>query len=481
MPLVKPYRDTKRLVKVDYDTSDIIELVQNVLEDDRDDTEGLAKTIPVNRRGLRWLFNHVDNRITYNEDPQFNQWVQTPSYLYHKTREGDCKSYTVFISSVLYNMGVPHYIRYTAYGTKDFRHVYPVAILNGREIPMDVVWKVQEGGRFGKEKSFTKKKDFYVDGLYKLGTTKAAQQSAQSTISQLEAVLADIPDSIITDGVGDITKMTSGQLDRVIMKEQLEIFASQSTGKERQLYLRGLAAIRRGKVAGIGNLYQTRFGASLEQFLRNTAYDNALAFQPFTLAIPSKAVVNGFNPFKAIGKVFKKLFAKLVNWIYKGPARKMAPYFLFTFINKSTSSKEINRRKAEQQKTYDWIKKAGRFDDKKLRGLIFNQIKSDTGMTPQEILNKGAEKTIAALPAGLAAKFAPKVLKALGLVVEVIKKITGLFKKKKEEVAEAGEVTAANAPDLELLEELNEKPVEKQDSSGVLLAAGMAALGVYFA
>lgn len=476
MRFVKPAKNIKKRRRKDYDTENIIELVNEVAKTDRDDTVDLAKRFDKSKRGLKELFNFVDKHFTYVEDPPANQWIQTPSYFFYTTREGDCKSYTVFISSVLYNMGVSHYIRYAAYGASDYRHVYPVAILDGREIPMDVVWKVQEGGRFGQEKLFTKKKDFKMEGLYKLGTTTSAAD-IQATINQLESVLADIPDTIIDEGVGDITKMTSGQFDRVIIHERLEIFANQSDGTNRQLYLQGLSAVKRGKVAGIGNLAQTEFGTSLDKMLNKAANDNAPAFPPFTLAIPNISNVSGFNPFKAIKNAFGKLFSKLVNWIYKGPARKMAPYFLFTFINKVTGSKEINRRKAEQEKSFDWIKRVGKFDDKKLKALIFNEIKKETGMTPEELLNKGADKSIAAVPVALIATFAPKIMKALGFVVEVIKKIAGLFKKKSEE---AGTISEGNAPDLKLLEELNEKPVDKQGGGGeILLAAGMAALGIF--
>ncbi len=478
MALVKAPVNKKRLKEKRYRTDNIMDLVNEVAVTDRDDTERLAKQFAPTRRGLKQLFDFVDDNFVYEEDPPANQWVQTPSYLYHTTQKGDCKSFTVFISSVLYNMGIPHLIRYTAYGSKDYRHVYPVALLHGKEIPLDVVWHKQENGAFGKEKSFTKKQDFKMEGLYKLGNT---EQSALISLNELEQVLADIPDSIIDEGIGDITQMSSGELDRVIMKERLEIFADQETRADlRREYQRGIVAIDRGTVAGIGNMINSPFGANLEQFLRNTAHDNAPSFTPFTLAIPNPntAQVQGmFGWVKKIGGAFKKLFSKLMNWVFKGPARKMAPYFLFTFIKKVTSSGEINKRKAAQEKSYNWIKKVGKFDDRKLKGMIFNEIKKESGMTPEQLLNKGAEKQIAALPVAVMA-FAPKIMKALGLVVEVVKKIAGLFKKNK---SDAGTISEENAPDLTLLEELHEKPVDTDSGggSGLAIAAGLAALAVF--
>ena len=162
---IKPAVLTKQLRRKDYRTRHIIDLVNEVLETDKDDTEAFAQEFTRNEFGLRDLFNFVDLTFRYVEDPKFNQWVQTPSYMYWVEKEGDCKSFTVFISSVLSNMGIPHIIRYVAYGTKDVKHVYPVALLNGRQIPMDVVYKKQQGGRFGTEKPYTKKIDFKVEGF----------------------------------------------------------------------------------------------------------------------------------------------------------------------------------------------------------------------------------------------------------------------------------------------------------------------------
>jgi len=153
---IKPARPIKSLRKKDYRTPDIIDLVQEVIRTDVADTEEFASFFQPTRKSLKELFDFVDQTFTYSEDPKFNQWVQAPSFLFASKR-GDCKSYTVFISSVLQNMGVDHLIRYTARYTSNFRHVYPVALLKGKEIPMDVVWKQQEGGRFGTEKHFTKK------------------------------------------------------------------------------------------------------------------------------------------------------------------------------------------------------------------------------------------------------------------------------------------------------------------------------------
>jgi hypothetical protein len=486
---VKPANLKRTLIKKSYHTADIMDLVNWVAATDKEDTDELSSQFAPTRAGLKQLFEFVDKTFTYEEDPPNAQWVQTPSYFYHESRKGDCKSFTVFISSVVYSMGLDHIIRYSSYGTKDFRHVYPVIVLpDGSQVPMDVVWKKQEGGPFGQEKPYTKKKDFYMKGgLYKLGDNNPCDDAdmvgqVQGSLAELKAVLADIPDTIVTDGPGDITAMTSGELDRYLMKQRLEIFAHQEKStKVKAEYEKGIVALQKGTIAGIGNLESTPFGVHIANFLRKTDADNKPAFAPFQLAVPkpqNNAVTGIGDWLKDVGEVFKGLFTKLVNWVFKGPARAMAPYFLFTFIKDLTKSKEVNRRKAEQEKTYQWILKTGRFEDDKLKALIFNEIKAQSGYTPEEILNDASKAKIAS-PALIA--LLPKIISAMGFVVEVIKKIAGLFKKPEKE---AGTVSKENAPDLKVLEELNQPtattPTTTAGSgSGLAIAAGLAALTLF--
>ncbi|MEM9259799.1 MAG: transglutaminase domain-containing protein, partial [Bacteroidota bacterium] len=254
---MKPARKRKDLRKKSFRTNDIIQLVQEVIKTDVDDTEVLAQQFSPTKEGLRALFELVDRSFRYEEDPPGSQWVQTPSYLWN-TRVGDCKSYTVFISSVLQNIGLPHLIRYAAYGTRQYRHVYPVALLDGEKIPLDVVWKKQEGGPFGQEKPYTKKKDFRVEGLYKLGNSRGFTEEAiigqlKSDLEQIQAVSDSIPNTIEA-GMGDVTQMSAGELDRLIMADRYRTLAgiTDHGGKKGQ-YLDAARAMEQGDIAGIGS------------------------------------------------------------------------------------------------------------------------------------------------------------------------------------------------------------------------------------
>ncbi|MEM9930389.1 MAG: hypothetical protein AAF840_11260 [Bacteroidota bacterium] len=459
MTAVKPALEQKDLRKKSFRTKDIIELVQEVIKTDVDDTEVLAQQFTPDLAGLRSLFYFVDRSFSYKEDPAGSQWVQTPSYLW-KTRVGDCKSYTVFISSVLQNMGVKHLIRYTAYGGSQYRHVYPVALLAGKEIPLDVVWQKQEGGRFGREKSYTKKKDFRMEkGLYKLGNSNTAFDERaiigqmQSNLAEIEAAAASIP-NVINEGAGDVTQMTKGEVERLIWADRYRVLAgvTEHGGKAGQ-YADAALALEQGTIAGIGSLSNDPFGRQVESILAKTAQMTRPAFAPFSISIPNPVPPHLSGLFKKIGKFIKKVantvknaFKKLVNFVFKGAGKAMGPFFLFQFLRKDkVRSPRIKNRIKAQEKSYNFIRRIGKFDDKQLKGLMLNGIIEKTRKTPAQLAKEGGAPQVAGLSAVV-----PVIVKAIKVVFGVISKIAGIFKRNKNE---AGRVDESTMSDPMLFEE----------------------------
>ncbi len=504
-PLVKPHRKARKLYKKNYRTKDIVEVVLEVERTDRDDTVELAKKFAPTYEGLRSLFYWCADHFQYDEDPPGRQWIQTPSYLYH-TGVGDCKSFTVFISSVLHNMGLSRILAFSHYSRlpSDWKHVYPIAILpGGQRVPLDLAYYKQEGGIVGTEKKFRKKIEYIVNtkqGLYKLGTTVPGQQRQipqVTSLADIEAAVSDIPDDIITAGPGDVTVMTSGQLDRHLMQERLIIEANQAPNENtRKKLITAVAVLEQGSLAGIGKTLPVAYIQKLATFLKKTANDKRRAFRPFTVSVQPVGISGGFlkkigkglkKVGKGIGKAAKKVgqaignaWKKLVNWIFKGPAKMMGAYFVFLWIKKGVRNKEARRRIAAQKKSYNWIRKTAKLDDGKFRQLMENGVKQQTGMTPAQLVNQAAGKRIGAVMATAVALG----LKAIGIIIQVIKKISGLFKKNK---SEAGTINEGNVSDLELLE--GEAPgadtvidadgeVRPDNSSGGLLVAAALGLGI---
>lgn len=312
-----------------------------------------------------------------------------------------------------------------------------------------------------------------MEGLYKLGNTQIDLDNyigkVETTLQDIQTAMADIPDSIISSGPGDITTFTKGELDRYLWQERYEAFARHEKDhfKARQ-YREAAHAMATGSIAGIGSLQNDPFGRQVQEILLKTATRREMAFKPFTLHIPNPIGqdIKGF--FQKIGDFFKRIgngiadaFKKFVNWIFKGVAKGMGPYFIFLFANKNkVKSPEIRRRINAQQKTFDWIAKAGRLDTNQLKGALLNGIKDKTGKTPQEIFTIGAPQ-IGLAPALVG--IVSWVVKAIGWVIKAVQKVVGLFNKNQRD---AGVISEANMSDLRLLdEEINLQSAVTQNTS----------------
>ena len=81
-----------------------------------------------------WTF--LKHRIRYQADGP-EQIVKAPSALV-RTKIGDCKSYAIFTSAVLTNLGIPHKLVYTSYSSNPTpEHVY---IQTNSGYIIDAVW-----------------------------------------------------------------------------------------------------------------------------------------------------------------------------------------------------------------------------------------------------------------------------------------------------------------------------------------------------
>lgn len=105
-----------------------------------------------------FIFEWVDDNIDYKVDPNGEQWIKTPARLI-SDGVGDCKSFSILICSFLTHYGIDNMFRFVAYKGSDYTHVYPVAVIDGEEIPLDVVAYKQRGIEIGNELKYKKKYD----------------------------------------------------------------------------------------------------------------------------------------------------------------------------------------------------------------------------------------------------------------------------------------------------------------------------------
>ncbi len=148
--------------------SDTVELIPKVVQQTLDQTKLITqklkgKTIYETCKNI-WHF--VYGHIQYKKDETGYEQIRSPRRTWHDRRSGvDCDCYSVFISSILTNLNIPHALRITKYKSDNFQHIYPIVPLNGKHITLDCVTNL-----FDYEVPFSEKKDYpmelqFLDGL----------------------------------------------------------------------------------------------------------------------------------------------------------------------------------------------------------------------------------------------------------------------------------------------------------------------------
>jgi hypothetical protein len=110
----------------------------------------------------RNIWQFVYDHIAYRKDKDGYEQIRSPARSWHDRKEGvDCDCYTTFISSTLTNLGIKHKLRITKYSRDYFQHIYPIALLQGKEVILDCVTE-----KFDYEVPYSEKKDYNMDLQY---------------------------------------------------------------------------------------------------------------------------------------------------------------------------------------------------------------------------------------------------------------------------------------------------------------------------
>jgi hypothetical protein len=110
------------------------------------------------------IWHFVYQHIAYRKDRDGYEEIRSPARAWHDRKQGvDCDCYSVFISSILTNLHIPHILRITKYHRDYFQHIYPVvlSIPKNSEIIMDCVTD-----QFNYEVPYSEKKDYPMDLQY---------------------------------------------------------------------------------------------------------------------------------------------------------------------------------------------------------------------------------------------------------------------------------------------------------------------------
>lgn len=155
-------------VKRDASLDNTMQYIPKVVRKTLGQTEKIAKHLKGKTvyETCKKLWHFVYEHIQYRKDKQGYEQIRSPARTWHDRRTGvDCDCYSVFISSVLSNLGIPHILRITKYRQNYFQHIYPIVPNGSSYITMDCVTD-----RFDYEVPFSEKKDYpmelqFLDGV----------------------------------------------------------------------------------------------------------------------------------------------------------------------------------------------------------------------------------------------------------------------------------------------------------------------------
>lgn len=189
-------------IKRDADVSATVAFIPQVVLETLHDTNKISKLLKGNTldETCSNIWHFVYNHIQYAKDKDGVEQIRRPARAwYDRTRGVDCDCYTVFISSILTNLEIPHTYRITKYKNRSyFQHIYPIVpTSNGNYITIDCV--VNE---YNYEEPYTEKKDTAMKLHYLNGIDN--EQNNQLMITEENV---DTLDLMGTDDFDDLGKI----------------------------------------------------------------------------------------------------------------------------------------------------------------------------------------------------------------------------------------------------------------------------------
>ncbi len=151
------------IVKRNADVSQTVKAMQTLIKNTAWQTTALSKRLEANDiyTTCKNIWNFLYSHCKYKEDDEGEEQLRTPalSWKVRTSRGIDCDDFSIFTSSILYNLNIPHYLRIAKYDNKTyFQHVYVVVPQTDKKyITIDAVLD-----EYDTEKEPTETKDFIV-------------------------------------------------------------------------------------------------------------------------------------------------------------------------------------------------------------------------------------------------------------------------------------------------------------------------------
>lgn len=150
-----------RIIIQDGEVTDTVDLMTRVVWKYIDDTKAIAPVLKGDstEATCRNIWEFLYHNIQYKLDKRGLEQLRRPARSWADRQSGiDCDCFSIFCSSILTNLQIPHAFRITKYGGDHFQHVYVVVEDQGQSILIDPVLS-----EFNYEKPFTQKQDFTMN------------------------------------------------------------------------------------------------------------------------------------------------------------------------------------------------------------------------------------------------------------------------------------------------------------------------------
>lgn len=188
-----------------------INLIKQLVPETKSDTKLLANHLKGSdlKTTCKNIWDFVYNHIQYARDKAGVEQVRRPSRAWADRKKGvDCDCYSVFISSILTNLNIPHKLRITKYGGKQhFQHIYPIVTLGRDHITMDCVTD-----QFDYEVPFSGFRDFDIDDPTPVGEINGLE--GISGVDSLDLLIDGLDSPRTRRGVFPLRRLTAQSTPR---------------------------------------------------------------------------------------------------------------------------------------------------------------------------------------------------------------------------------------------------------------------------
>lgn len=181
-----PPDERDRVIIDDGEVTDTVELMEKVVWKYLDDTKRIAPLLrrPSTHETCQAIWEFIHNFIQYKLDQRGLEQLRRPARSWAERATGvDCDCMSIFTSSILTNLKIPHSFRITKYSQDSWQHVYVIVPIAGANNYCVIDAVVSE---FNYEKKYTDKMDYNMN----LKGINVAVLSGVSGNDHYEAVMA---------------------------------------------------------------------------------------------------------------------------------------------------------------------------------------------------------------------------------------------------------------------------------------------------